>query len=49
MEGRRILDLSGETIGHAEASISGFAERCGAEARYLALAVLNRMVRPDRS
>jgi hypothetical protein len=48
MEGRRILDLSGETIAMLKHQYLGFAERCGAEARYLALAVLNRMVRPGQ-
>jgi hypothetical protein len=48
MEGRRILDLSGETVAMLKHQYLGFAEHCGAEARYLALAILNRMVRPGQ-
>jgi len=46
MEGRRIYDLSGDTIAMLRQQYARFAERAGADAAYFALAVLNRMLRP---
>jgi hypothetical protein len=45
-EGLRILDLSPETVAMLKSQYLAFAETCGPEARYMALALMNRMVRP---
>lgn len=46
MEGLRILDLSPDTVAMLKGQYLSFAESCGPEARYLALALMNRMARP---
>lgn len=46
MEGPRILNLSPETVAMLKGQYSLFAESRGPEARYLALALMNRMARP---
>jgi hypothetical protein len=46
MEGLRILDLSSDTVGMLKGQYLAFVDSYGPEARYLALALLNRMVRP---
>lgn len=46
MEGRRIYDLSPETVALLRQQYAQFAERVGADAAYFALALVNRMVRP---
>ncbi len=46
MEGQRILDLTPDTVAMLKGQYSSFAETCGPEARYLALALMNRMARP---
>ena len=46
MEGRRIYDLSNETVTLLRQQYAQFAERVGADAAYFALALVNRMVRP---
>ena len=45
-EGLRILDLSSDTVGMLKGQYLAFADSNGPDARYLALALLNRMVRP---
>jgi hypothetical protein len=46
MEGQRILDLSPDTVAMLKGQYLSFAETRGPEARYLALALMNRMARP---
>ena len=46
MEGQRILDLSPDTVAMLKGQYLSFAEKCGPEARYLALALMNRLARP---
>jgi len=46
MEGRRILELSSDTIALLKNQYLAFGDIAGPEARYFALALLNRMVRP---
>lgn len=46
MEGQRIHDLSSETVAMLKGQYLTFAEKCGADARYMALALTNRLARP---
>lgn len=46
MEGRRILELSADTVVLLKNQYVAFADIAGSEARYFALALVNRMVRP---
>lgn len=46
MEGRRIYDLSSDTVRLLSQQYAQFSERVGADAAYFALALVNRMVRP---
>jgi len=46
MEGLRILDLSPDTVAMLKSQYLSFAESSGNDARYFALALVNRMVRP---
>jgi len=46
MEGPRILDLTPDTVAMLKGQYLSFAETSGPEARYLALALMNRMARP---
>jgi hypothetical protein len=45
-EGLRILDLSPDTVAMLKSQYLSFAESSGNDARYFALALLNRMARP---
>ena len=46
MEGLRVLDLSPDTVAMLKSQYLGFAESSGNDARYFALALVNRMQRP---